>query len=499
MMKTSTAYFDLLERKKFKGPLDIRVPEDHLATNHEREADEPIWSPAIGKALEELNSAVRSGIESEAKNAARGVVEATSAYYRMSGVPTFAHDPVPWQLIKHALPSDQMKPGPQSQYAIGRFVNLFDDSVKPMLNEQVKRYLEGGAARRMSPPSAESGGSEYFKTFDLSDRRDLLEELDAAGDAFRRPIHEMRISSGDEDESGPSSALRFEERNRNGGQSQSFGLRPGEEASLQKMGGTSVAQSSSRSPFGPPWPDEGGESGASPDSPGTMGSARPKQKPSPNSPSPSPTPKPPAPPPRAPQRGYHPGQWKQHPDPRTARGSKLVDHSALSQKQQDNLRNRNWVHPTGENPGHDRLMRGWGYFGAEREEGGRVHFHGGFDAPGNDVVLPTRAKFQGYNPATRIFTFNLEDGLILQIVHVDATPQMRNMRPGAILDAGTPLGRVEGQQDHAHLQLRASSANGDALVVDPTPFMEKRARTFWRRPMDDNLENLIDIFVADSY
>lgn len=40
-------------------------------------------------------------------------------------------------------------------------------------------------------------------------------------------------------------------------------------------------------------------------------------------------------------------------------------------------------------------------------------------------------------------------------------------------------------------------AGGDKWVVDPTPYMEKRARTFLRRPTNDTLDWLIDIFAAE--
>lgn len=75
---------------------------------------------------------------------------------------------------------------------------------------------------------------------------------------------------------------------------------------------------------------------------------------------------------------------------------------------------------------------------------------------------------------------------------------MQRLKPGTELDAGWPLGRVDGQQDHVHIQIRTAGPRGEKWVVDPTPYMDKRARSFWRRPMDDMLDSLIDIFSAES-
>jgi hypothetical protein len=129
------------ERKKFAGPLDIRAPEDHLVPEQERTRNQPIWSVAIGKALEELNFAARGQIESEMKRVAKGVVDATSSYFRMSGVPAFAHDPVPPQLIRDALPVEHLEPGDVMEHAVDRFVDLFDESIRPSLRNQVIKQL----------------------------------------------------------------------------------------------------------------------------------------------------------------------------------------------------------------------------------------------------------------------------------------------------------------------------------------------------------------------
>ena len=153
LLRRENAYPDVWERKTFKGPLDIRAPEDHLAVDPAHSDGHTITSPAINSALIDFDEAMKSGMQDAVKRAARDVVDATSAYFRMSGVPTFAHDPVPPQLIKAALPPEHLAPGEHTSIAVDRFVDLFDDSVKPVLKEQVARHLERGDARTSTAPN----------------------------------------------------------------------------------------------------------------------------------------------------------------------------------------------------------------------------------------------------------------------------------------------------------------------------------------------------------
>jgi len=60
------------------------------------------------------------------------------------------------------------------------------------------------------------------------------------------------------------------------------------------------------------------------------------------------------------------------------------------------------------------------------------------------------------------------------------------------LDVGDILGAVDGDHDHTHIQMRVPGPNGESWVVDPTHFLEKRARTFWRAPLPDFLDDAID-------
>ncbi|MCE9521207.1 MAG: hypothetical protein K8S25_02095 [Alphaproteobacteria bacterium] len=89
---------------------------------------------------------MQSGIKDAVAASTKKIVDATSAYFRMSGVPTFAHDPVPPQLIKAVLPAEHLAPGEHTAMAAHRFVDLFENSVKPMLREQVSKHLGRGSA-----------------------------------------------------------------------------------------------------------------------------------------------------------------------------------------------------------------------------------------------------------------------------------------------------------------------------------------------------------------
>lgn len=147
LLRKRGSHADFIAGIPFKGPLDLRVPEDRYGEEQAREKDRPIWSPAIGKAVSDFVRAAESGRREDLRRAAREVVDATSAYYRVSGVPLHAHDPIPAQLIERLLPIKQLVPGEQTRQAVGRFVDLFDDSVKRLLHSQVMRHLDGRAAR----------------------------------------------------------------------------------------------------------------------------------------------------------------------------------------------------------------------------------------------------------------------------------------------------------------------------------------------------------------
>ena len=183
MLRRSQAYPDLWERKRFTGPLDIRAPEDRPVVEQQNAPAAPIRSPLIDKALGDFGKAMHSGVVDEMKRSAKDVVDATSAYFRMSGVPTFAHDPVPPQLIKHALPVELLDPGEHTKQAVGHFVDVFEDSVKPMLREQVMRHLEGGAkgARRAEMSPGEAPGQVERSPALV---RSLFSEGGEAGDAI---------------------------------------------------------------------------------------------------------------------------------------------------------------------------------------------------------------------------------------------------------------------------------------------------------------------------
>ncbi|MFM9863669.1 MAG: hypothetical protein ACKVRO_08680 [Micropepsaceae bacterium] len=222
-----------------------------------------------------------------------------------------------------------------------------------------------------------------------------------------------------------------------------------------------------------------------------------------------------------PPPGYEYGAWEKAQQPKTSTGSLLVSPARLTQRQQQNLLDRVWISPTERQVGGGRLKDGRGYFGADRLGAGPPR-HGGYDAPykfpwegDNDeqgkprsraVRLPTRAVYTGFEPLAsdgktvlNRLTFDLGDGLTLELLHVQLTPALdakikaarRSGKP-LELDAGEVLGDVDATHDHTHIQIIASGPNGERWVVDPTYFMEKRARTFLRDPLPDSWERWID-------
>lgn len=234
---------------------------------------------------------------------------------------------------------------------------------------------------------------------------------------------------------------------------------------------------------------------------------------------------------------YTPGDWRKHRDPRTSGNSLLVGPERLSQAQKKNLADRNWIFPTDGGPEYGPDGVNYPYFGARRSAGGPPTFHGGYDArfrkpaagsnqkPDKRVVAATRAKFKRFertdskgNVINKVI-FDLGDGLTLEMLHIEPTPEILAMdrqvradeaRANAArqagrpvpnvrypeLDAGHPLGEVDAlpgkkAHDHTHMQL-ITMVNGERWTVDITPYMERRARRHWRYPTNDWMERRYD-------
>jgi hypothetical protein len=145
--------------------------------------------------------------------------------------------------------------------------------------------------------------------------------------------------------------------------------------------------------------------------------------------------------------------------------------------------------------------------------------------PDKRVVAATKATFMRFERTDRFgnvinkVVFSLGDGLTLEMLHVEPTAELLAMdrqiradeaRANAArqagrpvpqvrypeLDAGHPLGEVDAlpgkkAHDHTHMQL-ITTVNGDRWTVDITPYMERRARRFWRHSTNDWLERRYD-------
>ncbi|MCE9521198.1 MAG: hypothetical protein K8S25_02050 [Alphaproteobacteria bacterium] len=236
---------DPLGRKKFTGPLDIRAPEDHLVMEHKRQEAAPITSPAIEASLEDFDAAMRSGLKDAVAASTKKIVDATSAYFRMSGVPTFAHDPVPPQLIKAILPAEHLAPGERTAMAAHRFVDLFEDSVKPMLREQVAKHLGRSSAFDTHTSMLQNKDERDANELNGSLLRNAMARRDADSRTLDRPMHTLLRPNDEEDERMPLNASdSYKSRDRDVG-----GLRTLE---YDEGRDKPVFQQMQGAPFGPP-------------------------------------------------------------------------------------------------------------------------------------------------------------------------------------------------------------------------------------------------------
>ena len=445
-----------LRRPLFPVPEDIFASDDQVAERHEQD----VRSPAIDRAIDDWNVAKEQGDESALRDAAKAIVDATSAAFKLQGVPLYAHPVLPPQFVKAEAAGLASFSRDRRNDAFNTLLNLFDPSAKPGGKNQFVASLE--------PARDPESTGEHGKASDAETR---FAAAHAQPRGAQNGPHTRQANPQQQATSQRPSWWRQEDllSEEEGGEA---GLRP---------------TPSPNGPFAPPKPDE------------------------------------------EPAAGFEYEAWKQKVDPKTSSGTVLVSPKRLTRRQQENLLGRNWISPTGKPSGAGLLEEGYGYFGAARRGSGNTKaHHGAYDAPykypsdpefdaqgkpikyARTVRLPTRATYLGFVPHVQndpvygkrtisMFRFSLGDGIVLEMLHVEPNPAFLSrlaaaQRAGAPLefDAGEILGDVDGDHDHTHIQIRVSGPNGEKWVVDPTFFLEKKARTFLRMPMPDLIDDAID-------
>lgn len=128
-------------RPHFPVPEDIFAADDQIARRHE----EDVHSPAIDSAIADWSDAKQSGDEGALRTAAKAVVDATAATYRLQGVPVFAHPVLPPQFVKAETGSLNGLRADQRKTAVSALLDKFDQSARPMAAQQLMAGL------RLSP------------------------------------------------------------------------------------------------------------------------------------------------------------------------------------------------------------------------------------------------------------------------------------------------------------------------------------------------------------
>jgi hypothetical protein len=222
------------------------------------------------------------------------------------------------------------------------------------------------------------------------------------------------------------------------------------------------------------------------------------------------TPFPPYPVVPHPVNGVQPDRWRRHPDPHTPGGHILISPDELPERQQKNLREREWVSPTQQVPDYGPTGLGDSYFGSYRAPGRGPqdwYFHGGLDFKGSKVVLPTRARFKELR-YSRVYgymiSFDLGDGMTLSLLHVQPTAELLALAKSGdhpIWDARHELGVVDptvykGKGDHVHVQITMENGryNGQpaGFAIDPTPMFPNQYSPPQRAPASNGWQQFWD-------
>jgi hypothetical protein len=135
-------YFDFQMNRGITRGLDIRAPEDVFATHEQIAArDKAIQSPIVDRSLFEWNVAKRSGDDQALRRAAKAIVDATAATFRIQGVPLFAHAPLPPQFVEAELDGVDRLPAAHRAAVLNDILGKFEESVKPLVSQQFAMHL----------------------------------------------------------------------------------------------------------------------------------------------------------------------------------------------------------------------------------------------------------------------------------------------------------------------------------------------------------------------
>ncbi len=142
-----------LRRPLFPVPEDIFASDDQVAERHEQE----IRSPAIDQAIANWNDAREQGDESGLRAAAKSIVDATTAAFKLQGVPLYAHPVLPPQFVKAESIELRNLPHEQQKATVSALLNKFDPSARPGGMQQFAGLLASPAADFMQDDEGSTG------------------------------------------------------------------------------------------------------------------------------------------------------------------------------------------------------------------------------------------------------------------------------------------------------------------------------------------------------
>jgi hypothetical protein len=131
-----------LRRPLFPVPEDTFASDDQVAERHEQE----IRSPAVDRAIGDWTAAKEQGDESGLRAAAKSIVHATSAAFRLRGVPAYAHPVLPPQFVKAEAAAMAHLPRDHQKAIVSALLDKFDPSAKPGGTQQFVTQLAASAA-----------------------------------------------------------------------------------------------------------------------------------------------------------------------------------------------------------------------------------------------------------------------------------------------------------------------------------------------------------------
>jgi hypothetical protein len=160
------------------------APEEQFSTQGQidKRFHDAVQSPEIDRAMARWHIAKNSGDKESLEDAAKSLVAATAAAYRMQGVPLFAHPPLPPQFVASEAHDIASVPAAHRSAILSNIVEKFEPSVRALASQQFLGKLQAPAPQENVSPAFETHASAMKGVSDRATDTLPLQQLGVPGE-----------------------------------------------------------------------------------------------------------------------------------------------------------------------------------------------------------------------------------------------------------------------------------------------------------------------------